>query len=73
MLTVVGRNEVSPLPHLIVQQESVTNWPKENGITLDLLYSVENRFFELVKRFTDRIPANSVLEELERNANVIRH
>jgi hypothetical protein len=64
--------EESPLLHLNRAARVVTNWPKENGLALDLPYTGEHSFFELVKRFSGGIPANSVLEELGRNENAIR-
>jgi hypothetical protein len=64
--------ESAPLLHLNRAARVVTNWPKKDGLALDLPYSGENSFFELVKRFSGGIPANSVLEELVRNKNVIR-
>ena len=62
----------APLLHLNRAARVVTNWPKKNGVPLDLPYTGNNSFFELVKRFSGGIPANSVLEELERNENAVR-
>ena len=64
--------ESRPLIHLNRAARVVKNWPCNSGKPVDLPYTGEGSFFELVKRFSGGIPANSVLEELERNQNAIR-
>jgi hypothetical protein len=56
-----------PLLHLNRAARVVTNWPKENGQPVDLPYTGDNSFFDLVKQHSGGIPAHSLLEELERN------
>ncbi len=65
-------DSTAPLLHMNRAARVVTNWPKKNGKPIDLPYTGKNSFFELVKRFSGGIPANSVLEELERNENAVR-
>jgi len=57
----------TPLLHLNRAARVVTNWPKENSLPLELPYTGDNSFSDLVKQHSGGIPAHSLLEELERN------
>lgn len=58
----------SPVLFLNRAARIVTNWPKKtDGVPVDLPYAGPNSFSELVKQYSGGIPANSVLEELQRH------
>ena len=62
----------TPVLHLNRAARVVTNWPKEKGQALELPYSGEHSFVELVKQHSGGIPAPSLLEELKRNQTAVQ-